>query len=571
MTTLARRTLRLLAPIMILLAACDARPAPNDAAVDAERPEVGGFAVLAERSDMSKPMPLLFATAVDAELQDVMFASLLRGAWQDGRLVLQTAEHSPMALAHAYEFTGADSTQIRFRMRAGLRWSDGTPITAHDVVFTYRMLADPATASPRQDFTEQLDAVVAQDDSTVVFRFARRYPDMLFHASHSIVPEHVFSRYDPAALAASGPLTHPADSLVVSGPFRVGDWRRNDRITLVRNPHFQPQPYLDAVVVRVIPDATTRLTEFLTGGIDVMRPVAFDQVALLRQQVADVRFEREEKRQYDYIAYNPKAFAPFADPEIRRALGLALDVTTILQALEMETFAVPAAGPYSPIFHELADERSTPPLGHDAARAVQILEARGWRDSDGDGILDKDGVPFRFTLLTNSGNQRRNDVSQIVQQQWRQIGVDVELRQQEWNTLFQRMQRHDYQAVLAGWQVGLSPDIGVFYETDSPFNIAAYQSAEVSRLIGEARAQPTEAAATPLWREAAARIAADQPYTWLYYLDQVNAVSGRLRGMRIDSYGAYQNPWEWWIPRERQGRAATTGADGYASPNTDER
>lgn len=547
----------------LALAACggDREEAARPRAADAEVVR-GGTAVLAEAADMSKPMPLLVDSELDGRLEDILYMSLLRAAWEDGELVYRTSNDSPMAMAWLYKFTGPDSTALRFRMRSALRWSDGEPITADDVVFTYRMLADPEVASPRQNWTEHLDSVVAENDSTVVFHFDRRYPEMLFHASHAIVPEHVYAGIPPGELRTSPPLTDPAKNLVVSGPFKIGSWEQGQSITLVSNPYGPVQPRLDAIVLRVIPEPTTRLVELRTGGVDFVRPVAHDQFAELRRQMPGVRVEREAKRFYDYIAYNPDEFAPFTDPEIRRALGLAIDVPGILRALQMEDFAVPAAGPYSPVFQELQDAERVSPLPYDTARARQILASKGWRDSDGDGVLDKNGTPFRFTLLTNSGNQRRADVSQIIQQQWKQIGVDARLRQQEWNTLYERLTEGDYQAMLAGWQVGLSPDISAFWDADAPQNVVGYENAEVSALMDQALAQPTEAAANPLWREAAARVVADQPYTWLYYLDQVSAASPRLRGMKVDTYGAFQNAWEWWIPRDRQrlGGAADTSA-----------
>lgn len=525
---------------------------PDTPARDGE-PEVaqGGTAILAELGDMSKPMPLIFDSSLDGDLQDVMYMGLTRAAYEDGRLVYQTASENPMALAWLYEFTGRDSTALRYRMRSGLRWSDGEPITADDVVWTYRTVGDERLASPRQDYVEHLDSVVAENDSTVVFHFDRRYPEMLFHSGLPIAPKHVYSRYNLAELRSSPPLTDPAEHLVVSGPFRVGRWEKGQRITLVPNPYFTPKPNLDAIVIRVIPEETTRLTELQTGGVDFMRPVSFDKISAL-ERAGGIGFQQEQKRFYDYIAYNPKTVGAFADPEIRRALGLAIDVPGILRALQMDEYTTPAAGPYSPIFKDLYDPEQLPPLRQDTAQAKKILASKGWSDTDGDGIRDKNGKPLRFTLLTNAGNQRRADVSQIVQQQWRRIGVDARLQSLETNTFFDRLYGKKYEAALAGWAVALSPDLTGIWGEESPLNVVSYEDSVGQRLMQQALAQPTEKQAAPLWRAAAQRIVQDQPYTFLYYMDQVDAVRDRLKGMRIDTYGAYQNAWEWWIPKEQQ-------------------
>jgi peptide/nickel transport system substrate-binding protein len=283
-------------------------------------------------------------------------------------------------------------------------------------------------------------------------------------------------------------------------------------------------------------------------------------VPQIRAQAPHVRLEREEKRFYDYIGYNPAGYAPFEDPDIRRALGLALDVDGILGALQMTEFAVPAGGPYAPIFADLYDPVGQAPLAYDPAEARRIFESKGWRDSNNDGIMDRDGQPFRFTLVTNAGNQRRADVTQIIQQQWRQIGVDARLQQLETNTMFDNLNNGDYQAVLAGWSVGLSPDLTPLWGADSPFNYTRYSHPEVTNLIEQAREQPTYEAAVPYWRQTASRIVQDQPYTWLYYLDAVDGVNNRVRGTKIDTYGPYQNVWEWWIA-DRQAAPESSAAE----------
>ncbi|HEX5727204.1 MAG TPA: ABC transporter substrate-binding protein, partial [Longimicrobiaceae bacterium] len=285
-----------------------------------------------------------------------------------------------------------------------------------------------------------------------------------------------------------------------------------------------------------------------------------------RRPAPHVRFLREEKRNYDYIGYNPRTFPAFADRDIRTALGMALDVPGIIRALRLDEFAAPAGGPYSPIFRDLYDQQAMGPLPFDTVRAKQILDEKGWRDSDGDGIRDQGGRPFRFTLVTNAGNARRADVSQIVQQQWKQVGVDAQLRQLETNTMYERLTDKDFEATLAGWSVALDPDLGSTWSPESPFNFVSYANPRVFALFEQARAAPTPEAANALWKQAAGLIVADRPYTWLYFLDGVVGVNERLRGVRVDTYGAYQNTWEWWIPRDRQRGSAGAAAGADSAP-----
>jgi peptide/nickel transport system substrate-binding protein len=527
-------------------------------------PERGGTAVLLELADISKPMPIIFDSQLDGDMMDVMFMGLTRGAWREGRLVYETADRSPMALAKRWELLGPDSAQLRYHMRTDVKWSDGQPVTARDVVWTYDMVAEPSVASPRLDYAEHIDSVAAQDDSTVTFFFDRRYPEMLFYSGLPIAPSHAFAGSDPGQIRNHPRMANPAGgNLPVTGPFMIGTWVRGERVVLVPNPQSKVRPYLDQIVIRIVPEQTTRLIELQTGRADVMRPVPPDQVPVLRQQAPFLRFEREEKRNYDYIGYNPRTVEAFRDPRVRMALGLALDVQGVIDALRLEEFASPAGGPYSPIFKDLYDPRRMSPLPYDSTRAKQLLDEAGWRDANGDGVREKNGRPLRFTLVTTSGNARRADVSQIVQQQWKKIGVDAQLQQMEGNTMFDRLKKKEFEAVLAGWSVGLSPDLGTLWGKDSPFNFVSYDNPRTFQLFTQAQAKPTQEAANATWQEAAAQIVADRPYTWLYFIDGVSGVNERLRGVKIDTYGAYQNTWEWWIPRDRQ-RAAPGAAQGAA-------
>ncbi|HEV7589978.1 MAG TPA: ABC transporter substrate-binding protein [Longimicrobium sp.] len=553
--------------LLALAAACgDRRPPEHAARPDSAggTPENGGTAVVVEIGDMEMPSPLVAQAALDGDLYDVMYMGLTRGAWRNGRPVSLTSNDSPMALAYHWEYVGPDSSAIRYRMRTGVRWSDGQPIDARDVVFTYAMFADSQVASPRQDDVAQIDSVRAENDSTVVFYFKRRYAEMLFASGIPIVPRHVYEPAGPGGIRGHVTLTDPVGHVVVSGPFTIGGWKRGESITLVPNPTFSPKPHLDRVVIRVVPEAVTRVVEVRNGAADFVRGIAFDQVPQLLGPGSGLHVEREQKRFWEYVAYLPSAHPAFADPQVRRALGMAIDVPGIIRALRMEDFTQPAAGPYSPIFRDLYDSTRMKPFPFDSAGAKRILDARGWRDADGDGVREKDGRPLRFTLLTNSGNARRADVTQIVQQQWKRIGVDASLRQIETNVFIGAITGRKYQAALGSWQVPLSADITPFWAPQSPFNIVAYDNPQAWGLMQQALAQPTAEQASPLWRAAAERIVQDQPYTWLYYYDQVTVVRDRLRGVRVDSYGAYQNLWEWWIPRGLQGG---TGSAGGASPS----
>jgi peptide/nickel transport system substrate-binding protein len=530
--------------LLPLLGGCDTGPTVRDDTV-----------TILSLADISKPMPFVSETVLDGSVVSQLYRPLLAPRWEAGRLLYLTADQDVRALAKSYEFFGPDSASVRYHLRGDTRWSDGQPVTAHDAVWTMETRGNPVVASPRRDYNQFIESVVAEDDSTLVVHFTRRYPEMLPHTSGELAPRHVFEGSDPANLRNHPTLTQPeGGNLVVSGPYTIGEWRRGQRVILVPNPEFDPRPNIPRVVFQVIPEQTTRLVEFQTGNADVLE-LPFDMVDLVRESVPDMRIEVREGRVYDYIAYNPNAHPALADRDIRRALGMAIDREGMIRALDLEGWAQPAGGPFSPIQTLHFDPEAQRPLPYDPDGAARILDEKGWVPGTG-GIRSRDGRPLRFVLSTNAGNQRRADIAQIVQDQWRRIGVDAQIQTRESNTFFDALTRRDFEASIAGWSIALFVDMTSLWEGDSPFNYTSFDDPEVSRIMAEALAQPTEEAAAVYWREAAARIVEAQPYSWLFYMDVLVGVRDRIQGTRIDTLGDLQNLHEWWIVPAGEGDVA---------------
>lgn len=521
--------------LLVALAAC----APAD------RGTAAGPVVIGELGEVGVLLPVVERNALDAEVNRLLYLALNSGRWENGELVFVLDE---LAAAERWEF-GPDSATLTYALRPDAVWSDGAPLTSADVVFTYDLARDSVVASPYSFVWANLDSVVARDGRTVTFFFNRRNPDMLFAGGLGIVPRHIYADADRATLRSHPRLVDPADGrLVVSGPYTVGAWTKGSQIVLVPNPRaFTARPAIERVVFRVIPEQSTRLIELENGAIDVTWPIPFERAAAIEAH-ARLRLERVPARYYDFVAWNAARVPAFADPEVRRALSLAIDREAVLSGLDMRAHAQAAGGPYPPIFRALHDSGLRPdPYLPDSARA--ILRRRGFRDTDGDGILEKDGRPFRFTLNTNAGNARRESVLQMLQAQLRRVGVDVRLRVLESNTFWDAFYGRRFEAALAGWQVSLNPDLTPFFYPGQLFNVVGYENPRATALMDSALAQPTAEAAARYWREAARVVVGDRPYAFLYYYDGLVGVNERVRNTRIDTYGVYQNLHEWRLGR----------------------
>lgn len=515
---------------------------------DASGPRKGGTAVAAMPTAASTVLPPLARNSLDGELGDLLFPGLERPRWEPGGLVFP--EGPELALAEARRF-GPDSTTVTYRIASDRRWSDGRPVTAGDVVFTYRLLARPGSALPLSRVTARLDSVVAHGDTAVTFHFARRYPGMLFDASAGVLPRHLFGPVpageEAAHLSAVVDSTLARGRLPGSGPFVLASWERGDRLVLVASPEAPIRPGLDTLAVRIVPEEATRLAELRTGDVHLVRGLSFRRASELRSRPG-VRVDAVPKRAYDYLAWNPAGHPAFGEPRVRRALSLALDRERLIEALEMGPWAEPARGPYGPLFPGLA--AAQPPARHDTAAARRLLREAGWvREAGGegpDGVRTKDGRELAFDLLVPAGDAHRSAAAQLIRADLRRLGVDVRVRTMEFNALFGRMRAGDYQAALLGWQVGLDPDISPFWAgPDAPLNVVGYGDPAVSARIDSALASATASEAVRHWRAAGAAIARDHPYAFLWYYDLPVVLSERLQGADPGVLGVLRDAHAW--------------------------
>jgi peptide/nickel transport system substrate-binding protein len=513
----------------------------------AGEPSAGGTAVVGVAAGATTLLPPLAAAALDFELGGALFLGLNFATWRNGDLQYEPGH--PLSLARDWTLT-PESATLTYHLDTRKRWSDRQPIRASDVVFTYELLADTTLALPLSSTAAHVDSVVAIDDSTVTFFFDRSYPGMLFDTGVGIIPEHVYGS-QPRVGMQGMPGLDPEDAsgLVVSGPFKLQTWRPTELIALASNPTSIAPALLDRLVFRLIPDEVARTTEFRAGGLDAAQINSFRQATGLQREQG-IRIHRAPQRGYDYIAWNPAAHSAFGDPRVRRALSLALDRGTLLRALDMPGYAEPAWGPYGSLFRQLASDPPDDPM-FDPEEARRALDAAGWIDSDGDGVREQGSEQLEFELATASGNERREEAVEMIERQLSEIGARARVRLEEFNSLLGRTIGRDYEAVLLGWQVGLDPDIEIFWgDPSSPLNVVGYDDPETRVLIDSAQASATAVEAAPYWRRAAARIAADHPYAFLWFFDLPIASGPRLRGVEVGATGFGQGMHLWWIPPE---------------------
>jgi peptide/nickel transport system substrate-binding protein len=451
-----------------------------------------------------------------------------------------------------------DGMSVSFRVREGLTWHDGTPVTADDIVWSVETYMNPDLAYANAQFFQFVDRVEKVDDRTATFHFTEVHSDPLMDfLDWEPHPKHLLEDV-PIAQMRNAPFNREP---VGNGPFRFVSWTANQDVVFEANPDFvMGRPHLDRVVFRIIPEQTTELTELLTGGVDLIRAVQPAESERVENSDA-ARLIAYQARSYTYLAWNTKN-PLFSDARVRRALTMAINRQQIVDAL-LYGYGVVALADVMPFQWEFNE--SLEPWPYDPEGAGRLLAEAGWSDTNGDGIIDKDGRPLRFTLETNQGNDIREDVIVIVQSDLKKVGVDVQPRLAEWNSLIDRLKRKDFESVVSGWSVDFKFDpTETMTCGGGVYNYPAYCNPQADSLSQVALRTLDRAQAKPLWDQYQEIIHQDQPYTFLYYLNERLGVSNRLRGVEADARGHLITIKDWWIPEEQQGQAApvATAAGG---------
>lgn len=525
---------------------CGRREAAAPAA-DGE-PRAGGTAVVAFPSEPDVLNSLLAESAFTGQVLSLVQDTLLEMG--------EDLEWQPR-IARDWSF-GPDSLSVTFRLRPWV-WEDGAPLTARDVASSFALFTSPVVASPRRGGFADVAAVAALDDRTVRYDLRRRLADPLFAAWHAILPAHLTDALDPAAVR-SWPLNQRP---LASGPFRLESWARNQALVLVRNERYPgPPARLDRLVFRIVPDETARLVELETGAVDVVDELPLEAAARLERGGAVV-VHRVRGRLVGHLQWNLRN-PLFADRRVRRALSLAIDRAAFVEGL-LDGYAQPAASPIPPALW--AHDAALAPDPFDPARARALLAEAGWRDTDGDGVLDRDGLRFSFTVVTRKGDPVRENGVVVIRENLRAVGVEVRPRVLEFGAALSEVRQGKFDAYLGVYQARLSVDPSALLRSTAVdrFNYGGYANATVDSLLDAGLACPDRAVAAGIWRRLQAAVAADAPCAFLYYPETLVGVSRRLRGVRPHLLSPYNNAAEWWLaetPAPPAPAPGTGGGDG---------
>jgi peptide/nickel transport system substrate-binding protein len=472
-----------------------------------------------------------------------------------------TANYAPDvqdALALSWDIS-EDGLEYTFKLRDDLKWSDGEPITAEDVVFSMNaILSNEIDSIYSTTLVDRIAGIEAIDDYTVKITFKEATCTALADSAFPIVPAHAFP--DFKSMVDNEFDKTPS---VTSGVFSFLQAQPGERIALAANQDYKwsedgvyPQGFLYVDV----PDTTVEVERFLAGELNFTESVPVAN----RQQVRDsgVQYFDYPANSWSYIGLNsadPKnpqdgldadgnpidqGHHPlFGDVRVRRAIQLALDVKGIVdsalfgEGVQMAANELPTSWAADP---------DLKPVPHDADQAAALLDEAGFpmgpdgiRVANEDALYAEPGTPFKFELITATGSETNTRVGTLVQDQLRQMGIEVEFTPMDFNTMVERSAGQTYDAYLLGWQnsfpvdpdpsgiLGPAADVVGF-----GFNDVSYQNPEVADLMEQARVLPgcDQAARAEIYHQIQRHLQEDQPYIWLFTSQAMYAASPDMQG-----------------------------------------
>ena len=450
-------------------------------------------------------------------------------------------------LAEKWEIS-EEGLVITFYLRRNVKWHDGMPFTAEDVRFTFNTIRNPDMGCPYISGYMDISEIEVIDPYTVRFRYARPYAPALRKLGMGIIPEHIFK--DIKDIRSSSYARAP----VGTGPYRFSRWESGQYIVLeANNDYFEHAPGIKRYVYKVIPDQSVQFLELVSGGIDSMQLNPYQYIYRSETE----RFEKNMKKyrylshSYTYIGYNLKD-PLLNDVRVRQALSHAINKKEIIDAVLLGLGAE-CTGPFlkgTPYYDE-----SIKDYEYDPVKAIRLLKEAGWEDIDSDGVLEKDGREFRISLVTNQGNQAREDTATIVQSQWAEVGVKTDIKVIAWAAfLDQFITKKNFQTVMLGWTTPADPDCYAVWHTDSitmgGLNFISYSNKQLDSLIEQGRREFDPDERAEIYRKIHGYIQGDAPYTFLFFPYDTPAVERRFHGIEPAPAGISYNFIDWYVPED---------------------
>jgi peptide/nickel transport system substrate-binding protein len=537
--TILRMRTRLLAAALAaaFLLACGRetpQPPAEPSAVE-EAPRDGGRVVRRLESAVSTLNYLLHTTEDERQVLALIYDPLID---YDNDL-------APIpGIAARWESSDAGRTYV-LHLDPRAMFSDGVPVRATDVLFTLRKAREEDSLQYSSWFEHvDLEQSVALDERTVRIVFSQARAGQLAAFNISVMPEHIYS----------GENFQTTDAVIGNGPYVLRKRERDRSILLERNENYwRERPHIDSVLFRPVPDDAVAWKALQRGDLDVSR-IDNDLWWRIRDDPEVVRkFGIFDTYHFSYNAIVWNLSNPlFADTRVRRALAMSFDRDAIIGRL-YHGQARPVSGPFTPDQKEANPNLEPVDFNLPAARA--LLASAGWTDSDRDGVLDREGTRFTFTLLVPAGNRPSTEQSQIFQAALRQLGIVMTIEPLDHTAFFERIMNRNFQSAFLAWMNEPEPNpYSLFHSRQIPpngLNVGGYSNEEADDLLDRARVELNDGRRIALYHDLHELLARDQPYLWTVQVGTKWVVNRRVRNVQtapgLGLFHWHPGPTSWWV------------------------
>jgi peptide/nickel transport system substrate-binding protein len=495
----------------------------------------GGTFIDSNVNDVQTIHPLLADDGPSLSVVGKLYDQLVGGD-------VRTGGPAPNGLADYWEIA-EDGRTYTFHLNQDARWHDGTDITADDVQFSFDALANLEVGSAySQSFLDAAESWRVIDEHT--FEVVAREPlfTFLYDLVTWIVPKHIWENVPVADWRTDGGATGQDPARVVgSGPWRFVEWRQGESITLNRNDeYYEKIPYLDSYVLRIWPDQTSVVNALLNGEMDAasLEPADVEPV----KATEGLRVATYPTRGFSFYVTNldPEMSEFFLDARVRQALLHGLDRESIVTDI-LRGNAEVAQGTQPVISYAYDPESITTKYNFDPERSAELLAEAGWTDSDGDGIVDKDGQPLSFDFLYSSGSPTSDQIVAYMQDAWRNIGVEATPRALEFPALIEILtEDHNFDMALLGFNWNATFIQDAMFSCDQyegGFNFVRYCNEEVDELNFEATRTFDEEARRELIIEATNLVNEDLPVAVMHFSKANIGYREELQNFEPNSWG----------------------------------
>ncbi|HCA43511.1 MAG TPA: hypothetical protein DEP28_09700 [Bacteroidetes bacterium] len=542
----------------------------------------GDWVIKQEMSDAEKLNPVVTNDATaDEIISYYLFEKLLSQDRVTYELVPEIAKELPVL--------SEDHLTYTFDIKENIKFSDGSPLTGEDIIFTFKAIKNPFTdAQALRNYFVDLERVELVDGNKFKVKFVFKQP--YFRAIYAvgdikIVPKHLldpeklndrisfeminesYSNLDPAKypdmkkfadFLNSQEVSRSPKYVVGSGPYKLESWTTGQQIVLIRNDNWwnkDEKVYPKKIIFKTITDQNAAIVSAKNKEIDLMyvvQPVDFVE-NVKEPEKFGLKKALVLEPVYSYIGWN-NASPLFSDPKVRMAMSYAIDRASIIEKI-FYGMAVPIQ---SHVFYKSEYYDSTLPIiPFDLEKSKQLLSEAGWKDTDGDGILDKiiDGkkVDFKFTF-TNNNNPTRRKIALIIIDALKQIGISADIQDYEWSVFLDRVKRHNFDAAIMAWQLSTGPEdpYQIWHSSqsqDKGSNTISYSNPRSDELIELNRVTFDDSVRKIILKEWQEIIYKDQPYTFLWTPTGRYLYSDRFKNTRWYSYPSSPLMKEWWSPK----------------------